>query len=72
MAGLVDVARVLGLKGINTLKLRETLEQQGFVEKNSSASDTEQHWRHALGEVAYFTCPVSRQPSGFPRPPGVS
>jgi len=59
-----NVTRVLGLRGKEALRLLETLEKQGFIEKNAMVSDAEQSWKHTIkgGALsnALFSAPVSR------------
>lgn len=60
-----DVTKVLGLRGKSALRLLETLEQQGFIEKNTSAPDAKRNWKHTIkgGALsnALFSAPVSRR-----------
>jgi hypothetical protein len=60
-----DVTKVLGLRRKSALKLLEDLEQQGFIEKNTSAPDTKKYWKHKIkgGALsnALFSAPVSRR-----------
>jgi hypothetical protein len=60
-----DVMKVLGLSGKSALRLLETLEQQGFIEKNTSAHDPHKNWKHTIkgGALnnALFSAPVSRR-----------
>jgi len=60
-----DVTRVLGLKGKKASQLLETLEKQGFIEKNASVPDPEPYWKHTIrgGALsnALFSAPVSRR-----------
>jgi predicted nucleotidyltransferase len=60
-----DVTRVLGLKGKKALQFLETLEKQGYIEKNTDIPDSETHWKHTIrgGALcnALFSAPVSRR-----------
>jgi DNA-binding Lrp family transcriptional regulator len=60
-----DVTKVLGLSGKSALQLLKTLEQQGFIKKNTSAPDPNKNWKHTIkgGALsnALFSAPVSRQ-----------
>ena len=60
-----DVTKVLGLRGRSALRLLETLEQQGFIEKNTFAPDPNKNWKHTIkgGALsnALFSAPVSRR-----------
>ena len=60
-----DVTKVLRLTGKSALRLMETLEQKGFIEKNTFAPDPDKNWRHTIkGGVlskALFCAPVSRR-----------
>ena len=60
-----DVTKVLGLRGKSALRLLETLEQQGFIEKNTFAPDPNKNWKHTIkgGALsnALFSAPVSRR-----------
>jgi len=60
-----DVIKILGLSGESALQLLKTLEQQGFIKKNTSAPDPKKNWKHAIKggalSKALFSAPVSRQ-----------
>ena len=60
-----DVTKVLGLRGKSALQLLKTLEQQGFIKKNTSAPDPKKNWKHTIkgGALsnALFSAPVSRR-----------
>jgi DNA-binding Lrp family transcriptional regulator len=60
-----DVTKVLGLSGKSALQLLKTLEQQGFIKKNTSAPDPKKNWKHTIKggalSKALFSAPVSRQ-----------
>jgi predicted nucleotidyltransferase len=60
-----DVTKVLGLSGKSALRLLETLEQKGFIEKNTFAPDPDKNWRHTIKggalSKALFSAPVSRR-----------
>jgi len=60
-----DVTKVLGFRGKSALRLLETLEQQGFVEKNIFVPDPNKNWKHTIkgGALsnALFSAPVSRR-----------
>ena len=60
-----DVTRVLGLKGEKASQFLETLEHQGYIEKNTDVPDSELYWIHIIRGVALynalFSAPVSRR-----------
>lgn len=60
-----DVTKVLELKGKKALRLLETLEQQGFIEKNICAHNAGQYWKHTIRggalSTALFSAPVSQK-----------
>mgnify|MGYP001567118943 CR=1 FL=1 len=60
-----DVTKVLGLRGKSALRVLKTLEQQGFIKKNTSAPDPKKNWKHTIkgGAIsnALFSAPVSRR-----------
>jgi DNA-binding Lrp family transcriptional regulator len=60
-----DVTKVLGIRGRRALRLLETLEKEGFIEKNTSAPDPNKNWKHTIkgGALsnALFSAPVSRR-----------
>ena len=55
----------MGLSGKSALQLLKTLEQQGFIKKNTSAPDPKKNWKHTIkgGALsnALFSAPVSRR-----------
>lgn len=55
----------LDLRGKNALELLNTLERQGFIEKNAFAPDPKKNWKHTIKggalSKAVFSAPVSRQ-----------
>jgi DNA-binding Lrp family transcriptional regulator len=60
-----DVTKVLGLSGKSALRLLETLEQKGFIEKNAFAPDPDKNWKHTIKggalSKALFSAPVYRE-----------
>jgi len=60
-----DVTKVLGLSAKSASRLLKTLEQQGFIKKNTSAPDPKKNWKHTIkgGALsnALFSAPVSRR-----------
>jgi len=60
-----DVTKVLGLTGESALRLLKTLEQKGFIEKNTFAPDPDRNWKHTIKggalSKALFSAPVSRR-----------
>ena len=60
-----DVTRVLGLKGEKAWQFLETLEHQGYIEKNTDVPGPELYWKHTIrgGALcnALFSAPVSRR-----------
>jgi predicted nucleotidyltransferase len=60
-----DVTKVLGLKGGKASQFLETLEHQGYIEKNTDVPGSKQFWRHTIrgGALcnALFSAPVSRR-----------
>ena len=60
-----DVTKVLGLSGKSALRLLETLEQKGFIEKNAFAPNPDKNWKHTLKggalSKALFSAPVYRE-----------
>jgi hypothetical protein len=61
----IHVGKVLGLKGKKALKLLETLERKGYIEKSETDSDAMQYWKLTLWgsalSKALFSAPVSRR-----------
>lgn len=60
-----DVTKVLGLSGKIALRLLETLEQKGFIEKNAFAPNPDKNWKHTIKggalSKALFSAPVYRE-----------
>jgi DNA-binding MarR family transcriptional regulator len=60
-----DVTKVLGLRGKSALRLLETLEEKGFIEKNAFAPDPGKNWKHTVKggalSKALFSAPVYRE-----------
>jgi hypothetical protein len=61
----IHVGKVLGLRGKKALRLLETLERRGFIEKSDTDSDATQYWKLTLPgsslSKALFSAPVSRK-----------
>ena len=60
-----DVTKVLGLSGKIALRLLETLEHKGFIEKNAFAPNPDKNWKHTIKggalSKALFSAPVYRE-----------